>query len=343
MPYEFGESFTRHMVTAEWSAEEGWSPLGLGPFADLSLSPATVGLHYGQSVFEGLKAYRRGDGTVEVFRPADHSARFARSAERLAIPPLPDGAFLEALDLLLAVDQEDLPDDPVLSLYLRPLLFASEANLAPRPARTYTFLLIAFVTRGFFSGTVDAVTVRIGREYVRAVSGGTGDVKFGGNYAPAYLAQEQAVREGGQQVVWLDAAERRWVEELGAMNLFFVFGTGPEARLVTPPCSGTLLPGITRDSVMVLADRLGIPVSEEGVTVDQWRRGSRDGSLTETFACGTAAVVTPVGLVLDGEESWQVGEGKAGPVTLALRDALLDIHTGRAPAPDGWLRSVARG
>ncbi|WP_329363305.1 branched-chain amino acid aminotransferase [Streptomyces sp. NBC_01483] len=336
----FGELFTHHMVTAGWTAESGWAPLRLRPFDSLPMSPAMVGLHYSQVVFEGLKAYRRDHGVIEVFRPTDHAARLNRSAQRLAMPPLPEDKFLTAIDLLVAADQECLSADPGLSLYLRPLLYASEANLALRPAREYTFVLIAFVTGGFFSDKPSPVTVWVNRDYPRAAPGGTGGVKFAGNYAPSYLAQEKAQQAGCHQVVWLDPMERRWVEELGGMNLFFVRGSGPGAQLITPPHTGTLLPGITRDSVMRLAPGLGYQVREEPVSVDQWRSECREGTITETFACGTAAVVTPVGTVRDGEKTWQVGTGAAGAVTLAMRDALTSVHDGRAPAPEGWLRTV---
>ncbi|MCW8101032.1 branched-chain amino acid aminotransferase [Streptomyces tauricus] len=336
----FGEHFTPHMVTAEWTERDGWSPPRLMPFGDLSMSPAMVGLHYGQVVFEGLKAYRRGTDAVACFRPADHAARLNRSADRLAIPALPEDGLLTAVDLLLRADGGCLPDRPGLSLYLRPVLYASEANLALRPARRYAFLLIAFVTGGFFSDRPDPVAVWVGRDYTRAAPGGTGGVKFAGNYSPAYAAQEQARAAGCDQVVWLDPVERRWVEELGGMNLFFVRGSGPSAQLITPPATGTLLPGVTRDSLLHLATGHGLTVREEPLSIGRWKAECLDGTITETFASGTAAVVTPVGTVRDGAESWQVGTGLAGPVTLALRDALVGVHSGRAPAPEGWLRTV---
>ncbi|MEU5092709.1 branched-chain amino acid aminotransferase [Streptomyces sp. NPDC021356] len=336
----FGELFTHHMVTAHWTGQDGWSAPRLEPFGDLRMSPAMVGLHYGQVVFEGLKAYRREEDAVAVFRPDDHAARLRRSAERLAVPALADDTLLQAVDLLLAADGGCLPDQPGLSLYLRPVLYASEAHLALRPARQYAFLLIAFVTGGFFSDRPDPVTVWVGRDHTRAAPGGTGGVKYAGNYAPSYAAQEQARQAGCDQVVWLDPVERRWVEELGGMNLFFVRGSGPSAQVITPPATGTLLPGVTRDSLLHLAARQQLAVREEPVSVGQWKAECLDGTITETFASGTAAVVTPVGVVRDGAQSWQVGTGRAGPVTLALRDALVDIHTGRAPAPEGWLRTV---
>ncbi|MFD0443265.1 branched-chain amino acid aminotransferase [Streptomyces indonesiensis] len=341
---EFGASFTAHMVTASWTADGGWSPLVLQPHGPLPMSPAMVGLHYGQVVFEGLKAHRRTDGTVSVFRPDRHAARLAESARRLAIPPLPERLFLDAVDLLVAADQDELqhvgPNAPALSLYLRPLLYASEAHLGLRPAREYAFLLIAFVTGGFFADGPEPVPVWVSTRHHRAAPGGTGAVKFAGNYAPTYLAQEEAARAGCRQVVWLDAAERRWVEELGGMNLFFVRGRGAGAQVVTPPLGGTLLPGVTRDSLLHLATRLGYETREERVAVDQWRAECAAGTITETFASGTAAAVTPVGSVRHGDAEWRIGDGGASPVTLALHNALTGVQTGRSPAPDGWLRKV---
>ncbi|MEZ7154956.1 branched-chain amino acid aminotransferase [Streptomyces sp. MAD19A] len=338
---EFGESFTAHMVTSHWTAEGGWSPLRLEPHAPIPMPPTMVGLHYGQVVFEGLKAHRQIDGSLGLFRAPEHAARLSDSARRLSIPPLAEPMFLEAVHLLAAADQDALPHEPGLSLYLRPLLFASDPSLALRPARTYTFLLTAFVTGGFFADGPEPVPVWVSPHHTRAAPGGTGDVKFAGNYAPTYLAQEQARQAGCRQVVWLDSSERRWVEELGGMNIFFVRGTGPGAQVVTPPLGGTLLPGVTRDALLTLAARLGYQPREERVAVDEWQEECAAGTISETFASGTAAVVTPVGSVRYGDAEWKVGSGGAGPVTLALREALIAVQTGRMPSPEGWVRPVA--
>ncbi|WP_406447276.1 branched-chain amino acid aminotransferase [Streptomyces sp. NBC_00876] len=338
--FAFGETFTDHMVTAAWTVDHGWEPGTLEPRGPLSMDPAMVGLHYGQVVFEGLKAHRQADGTVGVFRPADHALRFQRSARRLAMPELPVETFLRAVDDLVSADAGLLPDDPALSLYLRPVLYASEPVLALRPARQYRFVLIAFLTGGFFADRPDPVSVWISRDQSRAAPGGTGDVKCAGNYAPGYLAQQQAALAGCHQVIWLDPAERRWVEEMGGMNIFFVRGTGTDARVVTPPRSGTILPGVTRDSVFGLAERLGLRTGEERLSVDEWREGCRSGELTEAFACGTAAGITPIGTVHD-DDRWSVGTGEPGPVTLALRDALTAAQQGRTPDLAHWIRRVA--
>jgi len=340
-PAGFGEAFTAHMITTPFDAEVGWGASQLRPFENLPMSPAMVGLHYGQVVFEGLKAHRRADGSLAVFRPEAHARRFQRSAERLVMPALPEQTFLQAVDDLVRVDGGELPADPQLSLYLRPVLFATEECLALRPARQYLFLVLAFVTGNFFSDRPEPVSVLISRNYSRAAPDGTGTAKCAGNYAGAYAAQVEAARAGCHQVVWLDPVERRWVEEMGGMNIFFVRGSGPSAGIVTPETTSTLLPGITRDSLLTMARDRGYRVSEEHVSVDQWRDECADGTITETFACGTAALVTPVGSVRDDQGSWTVGTGAPGPVTIELRQALSDIYQGRTPDPHGWMHSVS--
>lgn len=340
--YPFGEVFTRSMVTAQWTAEDGWQPAVLSDRAPLPMDPAMVGLHYGQAVFEGLKAYRQPDGAVRAFRAADHARRLQASARRLAMPELPTGLFLDAVAGLIGADGAELPDDPALSLYLRPLLYASEPSLALRPARRYAFLLIAFITGGFFADRPEPVAVWVSRDQVRAVAGGTGGVKFAGNYAPTYLAQQRAEAAGCRQVIWLDAEEHRWIEEMGGMNVFFVHGAGSTARVTTPPLTGTLLPGVTRDTLLSLSERLGLRAAEEPLSVEDWRDGCRTGAITEAFATGTGAGVTPIGTVHDGADVWQVGDGEPGPVTLRLRDALDAVQRGRAAAPGAWRQGAWR-
>ena len=331
-----GDCFTDHMVTAHWTPGTGWQMPQLGPLRHLSLHPGTIGLHYAQVIFEGFKAFVQQDGTIAVFRPDRNAARFARSAERLAMPPLPEEMFLSAVDTLVRADAQWLLDNPRHALYLRPLMFGSEANLMLRESEEYTFVLMAFLAGGFFGDTVEPVSVMVSREHARALPGGTGDVKCAANYGPALLAQREARAAGCQQVVWLDPVERHWIEEMGGMNLFFVTADG----LLTPRLTGTLLPGVTRDSLLTLAGRAGLTVREERLTIDDWRLGVADGAFLETFACGTAAVVTPVGRVHDVEGDFTIGTGAEGPVTTRLRTALLDVQHGRAEAPVGWLRHV---
>jgi branched-chain amino acid aminotransferase len=340
MTVQFGERFTGHMVVQKWDAASGWHDRPrLLPFGDLPFSPAMASLHYGQAIFEGLKAYRWQDGTLGVFRPDAHARRFQQSAARLAMPELPVSSFLQSVDAFVRADGAQLPaDDPDLSLYLRPVMFASETSLALRPAREFLFVLLGFLTGGIFSDRPDPVSVLVSRDYSRAAPGGTGQAKCAGNYAAAFSAQRQAAEAGCHQVVWLDAVERRWVEELGGMNLFFVRGSGRTARLVTPALTGTLLPGVTRDSLLTLGAEHGYPVSQERISVEQWRAESESGEITETFACGTAALVTPVGHVRDGADEWVIGDGGQGPVTAELRQALTGLHRGRIADNHGWMR-----
>jgi branched-chain amino acid aminotransferase len=336
-----GDAFTDHMVSLSWNAVDGWHDRRVGPLEPLPLHPATIGLHYAQVIFEGLKAHRGPDGSVSVFRPDRNALRFQSSARRLAMPELPVEDFLSAIDDLVLLDGAGLPDDPSISLYLRPLMFATDPNLMLRPSDEYRFLLMAFVAGGFFGDkALEPVSVLISREHSRAVLGGTGDVKCAANYGPSFVAQNLARQAGCQQVVWLDAAEHRWVEEMGGMNLFFVRRTASGTEVVTPGLTGTLLPGVTRESLLVLADRIGHTVREERISVDQWREECAAGLITEVFACGTAAVVTPVGTVRDRDGDWVIGDGTAGPVTRELRQALIDTQRGVLPDPGGWRRVI---
>jgi branched-chain amino acid aminotransferase len=339
-----GDTFTDHMFSMLWSPAEGWHQPEFGRLQNLSIHPGMVGLHYGQVAFEGLKAHRRADGSMVVFRPHEHALRFQTSTRRLAMPELPADIFVDAIDQLVAADHEWLSDDPAHSIYLRPLMFATDESLMLRPSRTYRFLLLAFVAGGFFGDEIDTVSVLISRDYIRAAPGGTGNVKIAGNYAPSYVAQQQAQEAGCHQVVWLDAIEQRWVEEMGGMNLFFVRGSGPGSEVVTPELTGSLLPGVTRDALLTIAERLGYRPGEERISVEQWRQECAEGRITEVFACGTAAVVTPVSAVCDpAGDDWTIGDGKPGPVTMVLRRTLMDLHHGLIPDPDGWLHPVPTG
>jgi branched-chain amino acid aminotransferase len=333
----FGRIFTEHMVRIRWESGRGWHDAELTAYAPLTLDPGTSVLHYAQAVFEGLKAFRQADGGVAAFRPEAHALRFRGSARRLALPELPEETFLEAIDLLLEADHEWVPSAPEHSLYLRPLMFASEVNLSVHPSDEVTFLLIASPSGSYFPRGVKPVTVWLSEDFSRAAPGGTGAAKTGGNYAGGLLAQAQAAEKGCDQVVWLDSREHRWVEEMGGMNLCFVFGEGRQARLMTPALTGTLLPGVTRESLLVLGRDLGYAVEEGRISVDEWRSGCEDGSLTEVFACGTAAVITPVGAVKSARASWTVRDGSPGTVSMRLRQALVDIQRGAVADPHGWV------
>jgi branched-chain amino acid aminotransferase len=337
----FGQYFTDHMVRADY-ADGRWGPARVIPYQPLIFDPATTSLHYGQSIFEGLKAYRHMDGSIVAFRPEQNAARFARSAARMAMPPLPDGMFEESLASLVEVDRDWVPDDPNMSLYLRPLMLSTGVGLGVRPADAYAYLLMASPAAGYFRNGMQPLTVWLCTEYTRAAPGGTGEAKCAGNYAASLVAQAQAAEKGCDQVVWLDAIERRWVEEMGTNNLYFVFGSGPSVRLVTPALTGTLLPGVTRDSLLTLGADLGYTVEEGKISVEEWRAGCESGELTEVFGCGTAAVVTPVGQVRSAAGDWTVGDGTAGPVANALHDALLGIQTGVDPDRHDWIYPLVK-
>jgi branched-chain amino acid aminotransferase len=341
--FGFGAGYSDHMVTARWHAERGWHDAKLQPLAAFSLHPATMALHYGQTVFEGLKAFWRPNGQRALFRPGDHARRFNRSARRMAMPTLPEEDFVAALKALLRADGAWVPPARGHSFYLRPFMIAAETHLSNRPAEEYLFALIGSPARPASGAEPKPMRLWVSTDYVRAAAGGTGAVKCGGNYGGSYAAQQQATANGCDQVVWLDARERRYVEEVGGSNLFFVESAADGPRLVTPPLSGTLLAGITRDSILRLAARFGYPVAEEPVTLDDWEQGCRNGRITEAFACGTARVVAPVGHVVSAQREWSVGGGKAGPVTLRLLEAFLDIQYGQAPDEFGWMQVVGTG
>jgi branched-chain amino acid aminotransferase len=338
----FGQVFTDHMITLRWSAERGWHDGRLEPYGPFTLDPATSVFHYAQEFFEGLKAYRQDSGSITMFRPDANAARFNRSARRMAMPGLPEETFVRALELLVAQDRDWVPAGQGNSLYLRPFLIATQRGLGVNhPSSEYLFCVIASPAASYFSGGVKPVTVWLSEEYTRAAPGGTGAVKCGGNYAASFVAQQQAVEQGCDQVVWLDAAEHRWVEEMGGMNLFFVRDSGGgQPWIVTPPLTGTLLPGITRDSLLRLAPELGIKAVEERITIDQWEAECAAGELTEVFACGTAAVITPVGRIRSTSAEWTVADGTPGPVTMRLREELIGIQYGRLPDPFGWIHKV---
>ncbi|TMF97232.1 MAG: branched-chain amino acid aminotransferase [Chloroflexi bacterium] len=333
----FGRIFTEHMVRVRWDEAHGWHGAELVPYQPLTLDPGTAVLHYSQAVFEGLKAFRQASGGVAAFRADAHASRFRNSARRLALPELPEDTFLEAIDVLLDADHEWVPEAPEHSLYLRPLMFASDVSLSVHPAPDVTFLLIASPSGSYFPRGVKPVTVWLSEDFSRAAPGGTGAAKTGGNYAGGLLAQAQATAQGCDQVVWLDSHEHRWVEEMGGMNLCFVFGRDDGAKVMTPALTGTLLPGVTRDSLLVLGRDLGYEVEEGRISVDEWRDGCERGSLTEVFACGTAAVITPVGAVKSAHGAWMVGDGGPGPVSMRLRKALVEVQRGIAPDPHEWL------
>jgi len=331
----FGKYYTDNMVIAEWSEATGWADAELKAYGPLSLDPATSVLHYGQEIFEGMKAYSQPDGGVSLFRPEANALRFNRSAARMALPEIPVEDFVATVRALVEQDRAWVPGNVGESLYIRPFMIATEVGLGVRPANHATFLVITTPASAYFNPN-KAVTVWISTEYVRAAPGGTGEAKTGGNYAGSLLAQKQAAAEGCDQVVWLDAIERRWVEEMGGMNLYFVKGSGADATIFTPKLTGTLLPGITRDSILTVAKDLGYRVEEGMLSVEDWRDGVASGEITEIFACGTAAVVSPIGAAKSAAGTWTTGNGEPGPITMQIRQTLLGIQHGTIEDKHGW-------
>lgn len=335
----FGRLFTENMVTIRY--ENGaWQRGELVPYGPLSLDPAASVLHYGQSIFEGFKAYRQPDGGIATFRPEANGKRFAASARRLAMPELPVELFVGAADVLLKHEQAWVPSGAGESMYLRPLMIATEAALGVKPAKEYVFLLFGSPSGDYFPQGVKPISLWLCTDYVRAAPGGTGEAKCAGNYAASLVAQQKAIDEGCVQVIWLDAVERKWVEEMGGMNLFFVFKDGAGHKLVTPKLTGTLLAGVTRDSLLKLAGDLGYGIEERMFSVQDWEQGLNDGSLVEVFACGTAAVITPVGEVKSDTATWVINGGEFGPHASKLRESLLAIQYGTSPDQHGWMHRV---
>ncbi len=337
----FGQRFTDNMVRATWTTEDGWHDARLEAYGPISMDPATNSLHYGQAIFEGLKAYRHADGSIWTFRPTQNAERFANSARRLAMAELPIELFVGSIEALVRQDRDWVPSGQERSLYLRPFMISTEVGLGVRPANRYEYLLIASPAGAYFPRGLKPVSVWISDDYVRAAPGGTGEAKCAGNYAASLVAQAEASMHGCDQVVWLDAVERRWIEEMGGMNLYFVYGSGDSARLVTPELTGSLLPGITRSSLLTVAADLGIRAEEGRISVDEWSSGCESGEITEVFACGTAAVITPVGEVKTRSNgAWAIGGGETGPVTTRLRQELLDIQTGATTDRHNWLHRL---
>jgi branched-chain amino acid aminotransferase len=338
----FGQYFTDHMVTARWDHERGWHDAKVEPYGPFELAPATTSLHYAQSIFEGLKAYRQPDGSIAAFRPEENARRFQRSADRIAMPRLGEEDFLASLRELVSADEQWVPEaGGESSLYLRPFMFSTEASLGVNhPSNSYVYAVIASPAGSYFAGGIKPVTVWLSHEYVRAAPGGTGAAKFSGNYAASFAAQEQAVEKGCDQVVWLDAVERRAVEEMGGMNLFFVLGSGAGARLVTPELSGSLLPGVTRSALLQLGADLGLHVEERRITTEEWEKKAATGEISEVFACGTAAVITPVGHVKHAEGEFTIADGQPGELTMKLREQLTGIQKGTHADAHGWMRRL---
>lgn len=338
----FGDYFTDHTAVVDFkvdaNGEGGWSNARVEPYGPIMMDPAAAVLHYGQEIFEGMKAYRHADGSIWTFRAEANAARLNTSARRLALPELPPETFLESLRQLVSVDQEWVPSGDGEALYLRPFMIATEAFLGVRPAREVSYRVIASPAGNYFGGELKPVSIWLTTTFARAGEGGTGEAKCGGNYAASLAAQMEAEANGCKQVLFLDPFNDNAVEELGGMNVFFVFKDG---TLVTPALNGHILHGITRSSVLQLAADRGMKVQERKITIDEWRSGVASGEITEVFACGTAAVITPIGELKTAEGTISSPADGIGEVTAAIREQLLGIQTGAVEDLHGWLTRLA--
>jgi branched-chain amino acid aminotransferase len=328
----FGKHFTDHMVDICWSARGGWHRPRVQPYGPIQLDPAAAVLHYGQEIFEGLKAYRHADGSIWTFRPEANAARLQRSARRMALPELPTDFFIESLKEIIAADGDWVPSAPDTSLYLRPFMFAKEAFLGVRPAEKVNYYVIASPAGAYFSGGLAPVSIWLSAHYSRAGKGGTGAAKTGGNYASSLVAQAEAYDNGCDQVLFLDSEENRYLEELGGMNIVLVKKDG---TLVTP-ASESILEGITRDSILQLAEDRGHTVERRQVSLDEWREGAASGDIVEAFACGTAAVIAPIG-TLKGEDFEITHLASDDSLALSLREELTGIQYGKVEDRHGWM------
>ena len=332
----FGQVFTDHMFNMDYSPDQGWHNPRIEPYAPIIMDPATMVLHYGQAIFEGLKAYRRSDGKVQLFRPDRNMARLNHSARLVCIPEVDEAFLLKALKRLIWMDEQWVPGAPETSLYIRPTVVAMDPFLGVRPSYTYRFFIILSPVGAYYPEGFNPVTIWVTDKYVRAVRGGLGEAKTPANYAASLYGAEVAKSAGYTQVLWLDAIDHRHIEEVGTMNILFVIN----GELITPPLGGSILPGITRDSVLELAKYWKIPVAERPITIDEVLAAHRDGSLQEIFGSGTAAVISPVSQLAWHEEVLTVGDGKVGPIAQRFYDALTDIQYGRAEDPFGWIVPV---
>ena len=337
----FGTQFTDHMSHIRYTQEQGWHGHEVVPYGPLSIDPAAAVLHYAQEIFEGMKVYRHADGSVWTFRPDRNAERMNKSAERMALPQMDDGDFLDSLRALVEQDKDWVPtprdDQDEVSLYLRPFMISVERFLGLRPTQQADYYVIASPAAAYFPGGVKPVRIWLSENVKRAGKGGTGFAKYGGNYAASTAAMIEAGQKGCDQVLFTDATDGTHLEELGGMNLMLVTSDG---KLLTPPVSETILDGVTRRSILDLAPQLGLTPEERPITVDEWRSGAADGTIVEAFACGTAAAVTPIGSL--AAEGWSFTQSEQpGEVTMNVRRTLLDIQYGRAEAPAGWMVQLA--
>ncbi len=332
----FGKLFTDRMLLAEWSEGKGWHNARIKPYEPFVLDPATAVLHYAQEIFEGLKAYKWADGRIALFRPEMNARRFNQSAHRMCMPEVPEELFLDGIDQLVSMERDWIPTAPGTSLYIRPAMIAIDPYLGVKPAEHYYFFVILSPVGAYYAAGFNPVSIMVEDTYVRSVAGGTGDAKTGGNYASSLKAGLEAKQKGYDQVLWLDGRERRYIEEVGAMNMFFAY----DKHIITAPLTGSILSGVTRESVMRLAMELGCTVEERLIDVNDLFEDLRTGKVTEAFGSGTAAVVTPVGKLGYRAEALQIGNGGVGTITQQLYDTLTGIQTGKLDDRYGWIRIV---
>ncbi len=332
----FGTHFTDHMFNMDYAPEKGWHTPRIEPYGPIVMDPATMVLHYGQGVFEGLKAYRTESGGVQLFRPRENIKRLNRSARRLCIPEVDEDKLLEALKQLIGIEREWVPRAPETSLYIRPTIIATDPFLGVRASKTYRLFVILSPVGAYYPEGFNPIKIWVTREFVRAVRGGVGEAKTPGNYAASLLAGNKAHLEGYTQVLWLDGVEQKYLEEVGSMNIFFVI----DAEIITPALNGSILPGVTRDSVIKLSEHWNMKISERLIGIDELIEAHGAGKLSEIFGSGTAAVISPVGEIKYGNRVYAVGDGGVGPLARKFYAALTDIQYGRASDPMGWIEPV---
>ncbi len=335
-PLGFGKIFTDHMFVMNYTEGKGWHDARIVPYQNLSLAPSAMVFHYGQEMFEGLKAYKGEDGSVYLFRPDMNAKRANNSNKRLVIPELPEEDFVDAIKAVVDVDRDWIPTDPGTSLYIRPFIIATDEFLGVAPSKTYLFIVILSPSGAYYESGLEPVGIWIEDEYVRAVKGGMGYTKTGGNYAASLIAQVKAHDDGYSQVLWLDGVERKYIEEVGAMNIMFKIN----GKVVTPMLNGSILPGVTRDSILQVCRDWGYEVEERRISVDELVAAAKDGSLEEVWGTGTAAVVSPVNKLRYEDEVMHIGDGGIGELTQKLYDELTGIQWGKRPDTRGWRVTV---
>ena len=332
----FGKKFTDHMFVMNYTEGKGWHDGRIVPYAPFELDPACMVFHYAQEIFEGMKAYRTADGTVQLFRPVENARRINASGERMCIPPIPEEDFVDAVKELVAVDEDWVPHAPGTSLYIRPFIIASDVALGVHASKTYIFCVICSPSGSYYAGGMSPVKIYVENDDVRAVRGGTGFTKCGGNYAGSIRAAEKAEKAGYSQVLWLDGVERKYIEEVGAMNVMFKIN----GEIVTPALTGSILPGITRKSCIEVLKSKGFKVSERLLSIDELAQAMADGTLEEAWGCGTAAVVSPIGELCYKDQVFTVSGGKIGEVTQMLYDTLTGIQWGKLEDSFGWTQMI---